>query len=90
VNRFGFLPQLDSRRCTGCGDCVAVCPADCLAMAGLQPWLSRPRECISCSLCEEMCPADAITMTPIPNPTDDPSAPTPNGHARQTNEKRRE
>src|SRR6516162_1614447 len=49
MNPLGELPVLDSARCTGCGDCVAVCPTECLAMAGPQPWMPRPRECVSCS-----------------------------------------
>jgi formate hydrogenlyase subunit 6/NADH:ubiquinone oxidoreductase subunit I len=56
------LPLLDETRCTGCGDCVAVCPTECLAMAGALPWLPRPGDCISCGLCVQVCPADALTL----------------------------
>lgn len=59
------LPLLDESRCTGCGECVVVCPPDCLAMAGALPWLPRPLACISCELCAWICPANAITMTPV-------------------------
>ena len=62
MNPFGELPVLDVTRCTGCGDCVAVCPADCLAMSGARPWLPRPRDCVSCSACELVCPTDAIQL----------------------------
>jgi NAD-dependent dihydropyrimidine dehydrogenase PreA subunit len=62
VNPFGELPVLDVTRCTGCGDCVSVCPADCLAMSGERPWLPRPRDCVSCSACELVCPTDAIQL----------------------------
>ena len=58
----GELPVLDPVRCTGCGDCVAVCPTDCLAMAGPRPWLPRPRDCVSCSACDLVCPTDAIRL----------------------------
>jgi formate hydrogenlyase subunit 6/NADH:ubiquinone oxidoreductase subunit I len=56
------LPLLDETRCTGCGDCVAVCPVSCLDMRGALPWMPRPADCISCTLCAIICPADAIVM----------------------------
>jgi NAD-dependent dihydropyrimidine dehydrogenase PreA subunit len=58
------LPQFDEARCVVCEDCVAVCPADCLAMAGGLPWIVRPRECTSCGLCLEICPTDAVSLEP--------------------------
>lgn len=59
------LPVLEESRCTGCGDCVFVCPADCLALSARLPWLPRPNDCVSCSLCELICPVDAIRMAPV-------------------------
>lgn len=56
------LPVVDTVRCTGCGDCVAVCPAECLALAGRLPWLPRPLDCLSCTVCELVCPTQAIRM----------------------------
>jgi formate hydrogenlyase subunit 6/NADH:ubiquinone oxidoreductase subunit I len=56
------LPVLDSACCTGCGDCVAVCPTSCLEMSGFLPWLPRPRQCVSCNLCVLVCPADAVRL----------------------------
>jgi NAD-dependent dihydropyrimidine dehydrogenase PreA subunit len=60
------LPQLDETRCTGCGECVVVCPAECLEMAGPLPWLPRPGDCVSCALCAAICPAEAIAMSSGP------------------------
>ncbi|MBO0697568.1 MAG: 4Fe-4S dicluster domain-containing protein [Zavarzinella sp.] len=56
------IPVLDDTRCTGCGDCVAVCPAACLAMAGVIPWLIRPAACVSCAACVAVCPTDAVRL----------------------------
>jgi ferredoxin len=56
------LPLLNERRCTGCTDCLAVCPTDCLEMLGPIPWLPRPLDCLSCALCAAVCPVEAITM----------------------------
>ncbi len=61
----GELPVLDTTRCTGCGDCVAVCPTGCLALTGQRPrlpWLPRPLDCVACSVCQLVCPADAIRL----------------------------
>jgi formate hydrogenlyase subunit 6/NADH:ubiquinone oxidoreductase subunit I len=57
------LPVLDVTLCTGCRDCVPVCPTDCLEMNGSYPWLPRPADCISCSLCVLICPATALHMS---------------------------
>jgi NAD-dependent dihydropyrimidine dehydrogenase PreA subunit len=56
------LPVLDETRCTGCGDCVRLCPTSCLEMAGRLPWLARPLDCVSCALCVLICPAEALTI----------------------------
>lgn len=56
------LPLLDETHCTGCGDCVAACPASCLATAGPLPWLPRPTDCICCGVCVLVCPAAAVKM----------------------------
>jgi NAD-dependent dihydropyrimidine dehydrogenase PreA subunit len=56
------LPIVDETRCIGSGDCVAVCPTDCLAMAGPVPWLIRPADCVSCAACVAVCPTDAIRL----------------------------
>lgn len=59
---FGDLPVLDEKKCTGCGDCVEICPTDCLAMAGPLPWLPRPGDCVSCAVCVLVCPEEALQM----------------------------
>ena len=59
------LPLLDETRCTGCADCVRVCPTKCLEMAGAIPWVARPLDCVSCSLCCLVCPADALDMAAV-------------------------
>lgn len=56
------LPQLDESLCHGCGDCVAVCPAECLEMDGALPWLPRPAECVACAVCVAVCPPEALRM----------------------------
>ena len=60
------LPELDVARCTGCADCVVVCPTQCLEMSGALPWLPRPTDCIACYACEQLCPTEAIKVRPLP------------------------
>jgi len=59
------LPLLDETRCTGCGDCVPVCPTECLEMSGALPWLPRPGDCIQCDICVLVCPVDALRLAPL-------------------------
>jgi Fe-S-cluster-containing hydrogenase component 2 len=56
------LPILDETRCVSCGDCVLLCPVDCLEMDGPLPWLPRPGHCVSCTLCVLICPTAALAM----------------------------
>jgi formate hydrogenlyase subunit 6/NADH:ubiquinone oxidoreductase subunit I len=57
------LPRLDEARCSGCGDCTAVCPTECLEMNGSLPWMPRPLDCVYCTLCVAVCPTTALSMT---------------------------
>jgi NAD-dependent dihydropyrimidine dehydrogenase PreA subunit len=57
------LPILDETRCTGCAECVAICPTACLEMVGAQPQLCRPLDCVACALCAAVCPTSAITIS---------------------------
>ena len=52
-------------RCTGCGDCVAVCPTHVFdpGTKGV-PLIARPEECQTCFMCELHCRADAIYVGP--------------------------
>lgn len=56
------LPLLDETRCSGCTDCVAVCPTKCLVMQKTVPFLIRPTDCVSCGLCVLVCPSAALSL----------------------------
>jgi NAD-dependent dihydropyrimidine dehydrogenase PreA subunit len=63
MNDMPELLQLDETRCTSCGDCVRVCPTDCLEMKDGLPWLPRPGDCVRCAICVVVCPADALRLS---------------------------
>jgi ferredoxin len=76
------LPEIDPRRCTGCGRCVAACGLHLLSLQ-TQGWekfatLQEPGACTGCSLCAVACPFRAISMHAA-RPEYPGSAPAPEG-----------
>ena len=59
-------PVIDNQKCTFCGNCVKVCPAQPKAIdfrnGKNTPPTYRYEDCIRCYCCQEMCPHDAITV----------------------------
>lgn len=57
-----WYPRLDRNLCTGCGDCIAVCPTDALAQEDGKATLAFPDLCTYCTACETICPVGAIEL----------------------------
>jgi electron transport complex protein RnfB len=57
-----WLPQVDKTLCTGCGDCVAVCPTAALGLSSGLAILVEPAVCNYCADCETICPVKAIAL----------------------------
>lgn len=52
--------EVDKETCTGCGECVDICPADVFK---LEEGKSEPVDmdaCIECCSCVEVCPTGSI------------------------------
>lgn len=55
------MPRVLAGRCAACGDCVAVCAAGAMEMAGKSARADLS-ECIACYCCDEACSHDAIEI----------------------------
>ena len=50
--------EINRERCSACGLCADVCPAEAISQVG--EYLIETEKCVSCGLCQESCPSDAI------------------------------
>lgn len=56
----GAIPRIDERRCTGCGNCEALCPTQAVQVVNGRAAIIRPESCVYCDVCEAHCPEGAI------------------------------
>lgn len=56
---------IDQEKCTGCGECVDICPAEVLEMKDGKSDVANIDECLGCESCVETCPESAITLSEI-------------------------
>lgn len=57
-----WVPQIDLRRCDGCGECVRACPMGAWGLVEDKAALLRPEDCLYCAACEDSCPKSAIAL----------------------------
>ncbi len=57
--------RVDLERCTGCGECVRVCPAGALSIMDGHALVDEVL-CQGCEACLAACPAGAITSAALP------------------------
>ena len=58
-----FKVVIDFSKCTGCGECNAVCPSEVFddPVDG-KTIVAREDDCIGCQACVSACPEEAITI----------------------------
>ncbi len=52
--------KIDKEKCTGCGDCIEVCPVEALKLED-EKSVCDEDECTDCLACVDECPEEAIT-----------------------------
>jgi NAD-dependent dihydropyrimidine dehydrogenase PreA subunit len=58
-----YIVEVDKDKCTGCEECINVCPSDVFE---LQDGKSEPVNadaCVFCESCVDACPEGAVTVT---------------------------
>ncbi len=61
ANKLKASPQLNKKVCTGCTNCIKVCPAKVIVLKNGKPEIDL-RMCIRCFCCQELCPVKAISL----------------------------
>ena len=71
IHTTNFQPEVQEGDCTGCGQCVSVCPVEAMSLVSANNPLKpekkkaqlREEICLGCGLCVRACPEHHITLT---------------------------
>jgi ferredoxin len=74
VHTTNFLPEVDPVLCTGCGECLAVCPVEAMTQVSANdPARSKKRKarvneelCLGCGLCVRVCKTKSLRLKSRP------------------------
>jgi ferredoxin len=59
---FLLMPaQVNTETCTGCGDCVEICPLDAIELQDEKAVVDEDT-CSDCGACVDECPTESITV----------------------------
>ena len=58
----GWNVTVDTDKCTGCGECVDVCPVEVYEIQDGKSVVVNEEECLGCESCVEVCESNAITV----------------------------
>jgi ferredoxin len=62
MKKTDWLPKINRKRCTGCGDCIEICPTKALGQVDGKAQLVDADACTYCTVCEDVCPVNAIAL----------------------------
>ena len=74
VHTTNFLPEVDPAACTGCGDCLTVCPVEAMSQVSANdPARSKKRKarvdeelCLGCGVCVRVCRTGSLRLKSRP------------------------
>ncbi|MDT8421184.1 MAG: 4Fe-4S binding protein [Desulfuromonadales bacterium] len=74
VHTTNYIPAIDQSDCTGCGQCVNICPVEAVVLSSANdPHRTTRRHatliedhCLGCGLCAKICPQGCIRMDSRP------------------------
>lgn len=56
------IPEVDEKKCIGCGACVSVCPQSVFEIKDGKSVVIKPENCVECMACVENCPVSVIKL----------------------------
>ena len=57
--------KVDNEKCTGCGECVDICPDEVYELQDEKSIPVNAEECTGCESCVEVCEQEAITVMEV-------------------------
>ena len=57
-----WMPQINRALCTGCRNCIDLCPTGALGEVEDKAAVVQPQACTYCAVCEDICPTSAIGL----------------------------
>jgi NAD-dependent dihydropyrimidine dehydrogenase PreA subunit len=60
-----YLIVVDEDRCTGCGACVSICPADVFTMIEDKADPINASDCTGCRSCIEVCEPESLDISEL-------------------------
>ena len=60
-----IMVEVDKDKCTGCEECINICPQEVFDLVDGKSEPTRADECVDCQSCVEACPEGAVTVNEI-------------------------